>query len=78
MSIGVGGFRNQKIYPYLMSTNLKIRKILTIFGTRPEAIKLAPVIMELSKYPQTFESIVGATGKHDKLLQQVLDVLKIS
>lgn len=55
-----------------------MRKILTIFGTRPEAIKLAPVVKELSKHPRTFESIVGATGQHDELLQQVLDIFKIS
>ncbi|MBN1832758.1 MAG: UDP-N-acetylglucosamine 2-epimerase (non-hydrolyzing) [Deltaproteobacteria bacterium] len=52
-------------------------KILTMFGTRPEAIKLAPVIKELSKYPDVFQSIVGVTGQHDHLLQQVLDLFHI-
>ena len=54
-----------------------MRKILTIFGTRPEAIKLAPVIKELSKSKDRLESIVGVTGQHDKLLKQVLDIFKI-
>lgn len=54
-----------------------MHKVLTILGTRPEAIKLAPVIKELSKYPDVFESIVGVTGQHDHLLQQVLDLFHI-
>ena len=37
-------------------------RVLTVIGTRPEAIKLAPVIKELTAYPHIFESIVGATG----------------
>lgn len=53
-------------------------KILTIFGTRPEAIKLAPVVYEIEKYPDKFESIVGVTGQHDTLLKQVLDIFKIT
>ena len=54
-----------------------MQKILTIFGTRPEAIKLAPVLKELSKHPQEFESIIGVTGQHDELLNQVLRLFKI-
>jgi UDP-N-acetylglucosamine 2-epimerase (non-hydrolysing) len=54
-----------------------MHKILTIFGTRPEAIKLAPIIKELSHSHDEFESIVGVTGQHDKLLKQVLDIFKI-
>ena len=54
-----------------------MKKILTIFGTRPEAIKLAPVVHELEKHPEKFDSIVGVTGQHDTLLKQVLDVFKI-
>jgi len=54
-----------------------MRKILTIFGTRPEAIKLAPIVRELSRYPKAFKSIVGVTGQHDKLLKQVLSLFDI-
>jgi len=51
-------------------------KILVIFGTRPEAIKLAPVIQELRKYPD-FETIVVVTAQHRELLDQVLHLFNI-
>ena len=51
-------------------------KVLSIFGTRPEAIKMAPVIKELEKRPET-ESIVCVTAQHRKMLDQVLEVFKI-
>lgn len=54
-----------------------MKKVLTILGTRPEAIKLAPVIKELSKYPDVFESVVGVTGQHDLLLHQELELFHI-
>lgn len=52
-------------------------KILSIIGTRPEAIKMAPVIKELEKYPTRVQSIVCATGQHREMLDQVLDIFKI-
>lgn len=52
-------------------------KILTIFGTRPEAIKLAPVIKELEKHPDEFSSTVCITAQHREMLDQVLDLFKI-
>lgn len=55
-----------------------MHKVLTIFGTRPEAIKLAPIVKELSNRSDLFESIVGVTGQHDLLLDQVLDVFSIT
>lgn len=51
-------------------------EVLTIFGTRPEAIKLAPVIKELEKH-STFRSRVCVTGQHRELLDQVLNVFDI-
>ena len=42
-----------------------------------EAIKLSPVVKELSKHPQNFKSVIGVTGQHDELLEQVLDLFKI-
>ena len=54
----------------------KIR-VLTVFGTRPEAIKMAPVVMELNKYPDIFESIVCVTAQHRQMLDQVLELFKI-
>lgn len=54
----------------------KIR-VLTVFGTRPEAIKMAPVVMELNKYPEKFESIVCVTAQHREMLDQVLSLFEI-
>lgn len=55
----------------------QLKKVVTIFGTRPEAIKLAPVIKEIEKRKQSFESIVLVTGQHDELLEQMLSVFQI-
>ncbi|MEH7114079.1 UDP-N-acetylglucosamine 2-epimerase (non-hydrolyzing) [Neobacillus niacini] len=52
-------------------------KVLTIFGTRPEAIKMAPVIHELSRYKDKIESIVAVTAQHREMLDQVLKVFNI-
>jgi UDP-N-acetylglucosamine 2-epimerase (non-hydrolysing) len=52
-------------------------KILTIFGTRPEAIKLAPIIKLLEKRPEEFKSVVCATAQHRDLLDQVLNIFHI-
>jgi UDP-N-acetylglucosamine 2-epimerase (non-hydrolysing) len=53
-------------------------KILTIIGTRPEAIKLAPVIMEFRRRPQEVTSTVCSTGQHRQMLDQVLPVFGVS
>jgi UDP-N-acetylglucosamine 2-epimerase (non-hydrolysing) len=53
-------------------------KVMTIFGTRPEAIKMAPLVLELEKYPEQIESIVAVTAQHRQMLDQVLDVFGIS
>jgi len=52
-------------------------RVMTVFGTRPEAIKMAPVVMELNKNPDCFESIVCVTAQHRQMLDQVLDLFKI-
>ncbi len=52
-------------------------KVLTVFGTRPEAIKMAPVILELNKYPGIFNSQVCITSQHREMLDQVLDLFGI-
>src|SRR5512145_3112576 len=52
-------------------------KVLSIFGTRPEAIKLAPVIKALRARPQDFTSRVCVTGQHRELLDQVLRLFDI-
>ncbi len=53
-----------------------MKKIMVIFGTRPEAIKLAPVIKALKNEKQ-FETLVCSTGQHREMLKQVLDIFKI-
>ena len=54
-----------------------MKKILSVFGTRPEAIKMAPVILELSKFPDLFDSRVCVTAQHRQMLDQVLDLFGI-
>ena len=52
-------------------------KVLAIIGTRPEAIKMAPVIMALNQEPRVFETLVCATAQHRELLDQVLSIFAI-
>ncbi|WP_285698005.1 non-hydrolyzing UDP-N-acetylglucosamine 2-epimerase, partial [Enterococcus hirae] len=52
-------------------------KVMSIFGTRPEAIKMAPLIKALEK-DERFESIVTVTGQHREMLDQVLEVFEIT
>lgn len=54
-----------------------MKYILTIFGTRPEAIKLAPVILELQKHPDRLENLVCVTAQHREMLDQVLEWFRI-
>lgn len=53
-------------------------KILSIFGTRPEAIKMTPVVKELEKHPDQIESKVCVTAQHREMLDQVLDLFQIT
>jgi len=55
-----------------------MKKILVTFGTRPEAIKMAPVIKELEKYPENFEVKVCVTAQHRQMLDQILEVFSIN
>ncbi len=55
---------------------MKKLKVMSIFGTRPEAIKMAPVVLELGKYPQV-ESLVAVTAQHREMLDQVLNLFGI-
>jgi len=52
-------------------------RVLSVFGTRPEAIKMAPVVKELEKYPDQIESQVCITAQHREMLDQVLDIFDI-
>ncbi|HEY3375072.1 MAG TPA: UDP-N-acetylglucosamine 2-epimerase (non-hydrolyzing) [Candidatus Aquicultor sp.] len=53
-------------------------KVLTVFGTRPEAIKMAPVVKELGRRADTFKSVVAVTAQHREMLDQVLDLFNIT
>lgn len=55
-----------------------MKKILLIFGTRPEAIKMAPLVKEFEKYPLNFDVKVCVTAQHRQMLDQVLDFFDIS
>jgi UDP-N-acetylglucosamine 2-epimerase (non-hydrolysing) len=52
-------------------------KVMSIFGTRPEAIKMAPLVHELNKYPDQIETEVAVTAQHREMLDQVLQLFKI-
>ncbi|WP_414838614.1 non-hydrolyzing UDP-N-acetylglucosamine 2-epimerase [Carnobacterium sp. TMP28] len=56
---------------------MKKIKVMTIFGTRPEAIKMAPLVLELERQPDRFESIVTVTAQHRQMLDQVLKIFNI-
>ncbi len=51
---------------------------MTVFGTRPEAIKMAPLVLELKKHPDKFETIVTVTAQHREMLDQVLETFQIT
>jgi UDP-N-acetylglucosamine 2-epimerase (non-hydrolysing) len=54
-----------------------MKKILIVFGTRPEAIKMAPLVKEFKKYPQKFDTRVCVTAQHREMLDQVLSFFEI-
>lgn len=55
-----------------------MKKIMLVFGTRPEAIKMAPLVKEFQKHRDTFETVVCVTGQHRQMLDQVLDLFEIT
>ena len=54
-----------------------MKRIMLVFGTRPEAIKMAPLVKEFQKYPKDFQTIVCVTGQHREMLDQVLAIFEI-
>ncbi|MGW6662546.1 non-hydrolyzing UDP-N-acetylglucosamine 2-epimerase [Peribacillus sp. NPDC055009] len=52
-------------------------KVMTIFGTRPEAVKMAPLVLEFQKHPEHFKPIVAVTAQHRQMLDQVLELFSI-
>lgn len=56
---------------------MKMKRIMLVFGTRPEAIKMCPLVKEFQKYPLEFETIVCVTGQHREMLDQVLNIFDV-
>lgn len=54
-----------------------MKKMMLVFGTRPEAIKMAPLVKEFQKHPDEFETICCVTGQHREMLDQVLNIFEI-
>ena len=54
-----------------------MKTVMLIFGTRPEAIKMAPLVKEFQKHPEAFKTIVCVTGQHRQMLDQVLQLFEI-
>lgn len=55
-----------------------MKKVMLVFGTRPEAIKMAPLVKEFQKCPENFSTIVCVTGQHREMLDQVLHIFGIT
>lgn len=54
-----------------------MKKVMLVFGTRPEAIKMCPLVKEFQKYPESFQTIVCVTGQHREMLDQVLQLFDV-
>lgn len=54
-----------------------MKKVLLVFGTRPEAIKMAPLVLAFQKYPLDFETLICVTAQHREMLDQVLHIFEI-
>lgn len=54
-----------------------MKKVMLVFGTRPEAIKMCPLVKEFQKYPEQFDTIVCVTGQHREMLDQVLTIFDV-
>ncbi len=55
-----------------------MKSVMLVFGTRPEAIKMAPLVKEFQKYPEMFRTTVCVTGQHRQMLDQVLEIFGIT
>ena len=54
-----------------------MKRIMLVFGTRPEAIKMCPLVKEFQKHPEEFETVVCVTGQHREMLDQVLQIFDV-
>ena len=53
-----------------------MKKVMLIFGTRPEAIKMCPLVLEMRKHPE-LETVVCVTGQHRQMLDQILECFHV-
>lgn len=63
--------------PHSAESNKEIKTVMLVFGTRPEAIKMAPVVKAFKDRPGRFRTIVAVTGQHRQMLDQVLNLFEI-
>ena len=61
----------------LKETIMEKLKVMVVFGTRPEAIKMAPLVLELQKHSDCIETITVVTAQHRQMLDQVLETFRI-
>lgn len=54
-----------------------MKTVMLVFGTRPEAIKMCPLVKEFQKYPQDFKTVICVTGQHREMLDQVLSIFEV-
>ena len=54
-----------------------MKRVMLVFRTRPEAIKMAPLVQEFRKHPDQYETLVCVTGQHREMLDQVLNIFGI-
>ena len=54
-----------------------MKKVLLVFGTRPETIQLAPLLKALAARPEAFQTVIAITGQHRQMLDQLLDFFEI-
>ena len=61
----------------IRNTIFTMKKVMLVFGTRPEAIKMCPLVKEFQKRPEEFKTIVCVTGQHREMLDQVLNIFEV-
>ena len=69
--------QNKSLNPQPSTLNHTPKCVMLVFGTRPEAIKMAPLVKEFQKHPDEFRTIVCVTGQHRQMLDQVLEIFDI-
>ena len=69
--------QNKSLNPQPSTLNHTPKRVMLVFGTRPEAIKMAPLVKEFQKHPDEFRTIVCVTGQHRQMLDQVLEIFDI-